>query len=158
MSYRKRKQRRHTHNGRGRIVLVVILGIVASVVIAALAAVGWLIAIANSAPDISKLQPIDKGATSIIYAADGPRRRYLQSDPIRTPIACVDPPAIPRPRRASAGPLRVQSTPRAGPRRAAPQRGPAGHGQEPLHNARPKRCRDGAAARAPPEQHLHAAA
>ena len=94
MSYRKRKQRRHSHNGRGRVVLVVILGLIASVVIAALAAVGYVIAIANSAPDISKLQPIDKGSTSIIYAADGSRLGYVQSDTIRTPITWVDMPPV----------------------------------------------------------------
>src|SRR3989442_13150700 len=96
MSYRKRKQRRHSHNGRGRVVLVVILGMIASVVIAALAAVGYVIAIANSAPDISKLQPIDKGSTSIIYAADGSRLGDVHSDTIRTPITWVDLPPVPR--------------------------------------------------------------
>src|SRR5437588_826629 len=94
MSYRKRKQRRHSHNGRGRVVLVVIAGILSSIVIGALAAVGYVIAIANSAPDISKLKPIDKGATSIIYAADGSRLGYVQSDTIRTPISWANMPPV----------------------------------------------------------------
>src|SRR2546423_2411259 len=94
MSYRKRKQRRHSHNGRGRVVVVVIVGILSSIVIGALAAVGYVIAIANSAPDISRLQPIDKGSTSIIYAADGSRLGYVQSDTIRTPFWWAIRPAV----------------------------------------------------------------
>src|SRR5205823_11298113 len=68
--------------------------LIASVVIAALAAVGYVIAIANSAPDISRLQPIDKGSTSIIYAADGSRLGYVQSDTIRTPISWASMPPV----------------------------------------------------------------
>jgi len=92
MSYRKRHQRRHAGNGRGRIVLVVVAVIVSTVVIGALSAVGYVIAIANSAPDISRLKPIDKGATSVVYAADGSRLGYVQADTIRTPIRWDDMP------------------------------------------------------------------
>src|SRR5437870_2702456 len=95
MSYRKRKQRRHQGSGRGRVALVVISVIVSAIVIGALSAIGYVIAIANSAPDISRLKPIDKGASSIIYAADGSRLGYVQADTIRTPITWEDmPPAI----------------------------------------------------------------
>src|SRR2546421_13010640 len=94
MSYRKRKHRRHASNGRGRVVLTVGAVIVAAIVIGALSAVGYVIAIANSAPDISRLKPIDKGATSIIYAADGSRLGDAQSDRIRTPISWANMPPV----------------------------------------------------------------
>jgi penicillin-binding protein 1A len=92
MSYRKRQQRRHAGKGRGRVVLITLTVLVATVVIGALSAVGYVIAIADSAPDISRLKPIDKGATSVVYAADGSRLGYVQSDTVRTPIRWQDMP------------------------------------------------------------------
>jgi penicillin-binding protein 1A len=55
--------------------------------IAVLAVVGWVLEVAATAPDIKSLKPIDKGASSVIYAADGSRLGYVQSDTIRVPIA-----------------------------------------------------------------------
>jgi penicillin-binding protein 1A len=92
MSYRKRQQRRHAGKGRGRVVVIVLAVVVSSVVVAALSAIGYVIAIADSAPNISELKPIDKGATSVVYAADGSRLGYVQSDTIRTPIPWSDMP------------------------------------------------------------------
>src|SRR2546423_4043329 len=92
MSYRKRQQRRHAGKGRGRVVVIVLAVVVSSVVVAALSAIGYVIAIADSAPNISELKPIDKGATSVVYAADGSRLGYVQSDTIRTPIPWADMP------------------------------------------------------------------
>ncbi|MEX2193793.1 MAG: transglycosylase domain-containing protein [Thermoleophilaceae bacterium] len=62
------------------------------VVVAAMSGVGYIVAIAATAPDLDELQPIDKGATSVIYAADGSRLGYVQSDIIRDPIAWRDMP------------------------------------------------------------------
>ena len=57
------------------------------VMIAGLSAVAWVFAVADSAPDISQLKPIDKGASSVIYANDGSRLGFVSSDTIRTPIS-----------------------------------------------------------------------
>src|SRR5215210_2319505 len=92
MSHRKRKQRRNVANGRGRVLMTVLMLVVGTVAIAALSGVGYVIAVANSAPDITKLKPLDKGATSVIYAADGSRLGYVQSDTVRTPIRWADMP------------------------------------------------------------------
>jgi penicillin-binding protein 1A len=64
------------------------------VLIAGLSGVGYVFAVAASAPDIDKLKPIDKGASSVIYAADGSRLGYVQSDTIRTPIGWTKIPPI----------------------------------------------------------------
>ena len=40
-----------------------------------------------TAPDINDLKPIDKGASSEIFAADGSRLGFVQSDIIRTPVS-----------------------------------------------------------------------
>jgi penicillin-binding protein 1A len=53
--------------------------------IGALSVVGYIVAIAASGRDISELKPIDKGESSIVYASDGSRLGYVQSDVIRQP-------------------------------------------------------------------------
>ena len=86
MTHRQRKlRRRRSRTGRNGAFLGILLA-VSALAIAGLSAVGWVIATAASSPDIDKLKPIDKGASSIIYAADGSRLGYVQSDTIRTPI------------------------------------------------------------------------
>jgi penicillin-binding protein 1A len=46
----------------------------------------FVLAIAAETPPLSELQPIDEGANSIVYAADGSRLGFIQSDKARTPI------------------------------------------------------------------------
>jgi penicillin-binding protein 1A len=63
------------------------LGLVATVcVIAVLSAAGYVLAIAASAPDLSELKPADKGEISVVYAADGSRLGFVQSDVLRRVI------------------------------------------------------------------------
>jgi penicillin-binding protein 1A len=93
MTYRQRKQRRRRARGGGKNKFLLGLGVVALVaVIAALSAVGYVIAIAASAPDLSELKPNEKGESSVIFAADGSRLGYVRSDEIRTPIPWADMP------------------------------------------------------------------
>jgi penicillin-binding protein 1A len=86
MTYRQRKQRRRRSTSRGKPVFVgfTIVGMV--VAIAAMSVAGYVIAVAASAPALDELKPNDKGESSVIYAADGTRLGYVQSDEIRTPI------------------------------------------------------------------------
>lgn len=46
----------------------------------------FVIAIADETPPLDQLQPIDEGANSIVYAEDGSRLGFIQSDESRTPI------------------------------------------------------------------------
>ena len=87
MTHRQRQQRRRRRRGRGRVALLTVGVLVTAVIIGALSVVGYIVAIAATAPDLNELQPIDKGASSVIYAADGSRLGYVQSDVIRTPIS-----------------------------------------------------------------------
>jgi penicillin-binding protein 1A len=67
------------------------LAVLATVaVIGLLAAVGYVLAIAASAPDISELKPADKGQLSVVYAADGSRLGFIQSDTLRRVIPWRD--------------------------------------------------------------------
>jgi penicillin-binding protein 1A len=49
--------------------------------------VSYIVSIAASAPDISSLKPIDHGANSVIFAADGSRLGFVENDERRTPIS-----------------------------------------------------------------------
>jgi penicillin-binding protein 1A len=54
--------------------------------------VGYILAVAATAPNVDDLKPIDKGASSEIFAANGRRLGFVQSSTIRTPIAWEDMP------------------------------------------------------------------
>jgi penicillin-binding protein 1A len=64
------------------------LGLVIAIALLSLA--GYVLAVAATAPDLSELKPQNKGETSVIYAADGSRLGFVQSDEIRTPILWRD--------------------------------------------------------------------
>ncbi len=84
MTYRQRKQRRRRHGGGPRSKFLLGVGVLALVaIIGALSAVGYVLAIAATTPDLRTLKPDEKGQTSVIFAADGSRLGYVQSDIIR---------------------------------------------------------------------------
>jgi penicillin-binding protein 1A len=85
MTYRQRKQRRRrSTRGKPLFVGMTVIGVV--IAIAAMSVAGYVIAVAASAPALDELKPNDKGESSVIYAADGTRLGYVQSDEIRTPV------------------------------------------------------------------------
>src|SRR4051794_26420949 len=93
MTHRQRQVRRRRGKGNGRKRAFLGFALVLSVfALAALSAVGWVIAVAASAPDIKDLKPTDKGQNSVVYAADGSRLGYVASDTNRTPITWEDMP------------------------------------------------------------------
>ncbi|HZO35743.1 MAG TPA: transglycosylase domain-containing protein [Solirubrobacteraceae bacterium] len=57
------------------------------VAVTLLGIVGYVIAVAASAPSLSSLQPVPQGESSAVYAADGQRLGFIQSPILRTPIA-----------------------------------------------------------------------
>lgn len=85
MTYRQRKARRRRGARRNPALLIVFVPLLV-VGVALLSAIGYVIAIAADTPPLSELKPRDKGATSVVYAADGSRLGYVRSDEIRTPI------------------------------------------------------------------------
>src|SRR4051812_12879710 len=97
MTYRQRQVRRRRGHGNVRKRTFLGFALVLSLLaLAALSAVGWVIAVAASAPDIKDLKASDKGTNSVVYAADGSRLGYVQSDQIRTPIEWGDMPIAAR--------------------------------------------------------------
>ena len=83
MSYRQRKSRRRKRHG-ARSKMLLGLAVIATVcVIAVLSAAGYVLAIAASAPDLDELKAEDKGQISVVYAADGSKLGFVQSDILR---------------------------------------------------------------------------
>jgi penicillin-binding protein 1A len=90
MSYRQRKSRRRKRHG-GRSSVLLALGVIATVcVIAVLSVAGYVLAIASTAPNLSELKPADKGQISVVYAADGSRLGFVQSDILRRVVPWED--------------------------------------------------------------------
>jgi penicillin-binding protein 1A len=90
MTYRQRQTRRRKRPGaRSKVLLG--LGVIAALcVIAACSAAGYVLAIAASAPDLSELKADDKGEISVVYAANGTRLGFVQSDILRRVIPFED--------------------------------------------------------------------
>ena len=81
-------KRRRARGGQGFKIVAFSFGIVAVVLaIGALSGVAYILTIAADAPDINSLKPVDKGAVSQVYAADGRRLGFIDSTDLRTPIS-----------------------------------------------------------------------
>jgi penicillin-binding protein 1A len=86
MATRIRRRRRKPPASRWHkiaIPLIVIGGVIA---IAGGIGVSWALSVYNSAPPLSSLQPVQKGRSSAIYAADGSLIGFIRSDNIRQPV------------------------------------------------------------------------
>ena len=58
---------------------------------------GWVVNVANSAPSLETKKPIELGATSRVYAADGKTRLgFIHADDLRTPVTPAEIPDIVR--------------------------------------------------------------
>ena len=86
MSARSRRRHRRTSRKRNPFLLVlVVVGASAALLVMILGS--YVISVAAEAPPVSELQAIDQGANSVVYAADGSRLGYIQSDEARTPVS-----------------------------------------------------------------------
>ncbi len=61
--------------------MTIVLG-VCGIALGALAAVGWVVAVADSAPNLDQLKPRDPAPLSQIFAADGTSLGYIHSDTV----------------------------------------------------------------------------
>jgi len=86
MSSRLKRKRRRRSGSTNRAAFLTLGVLTMSLVIGVLSVVGYVIGLAASAPSLDSLKPIDKGASSLVFAADGSRLGFIQSDELRTPI------------------------------------------------------------------------
>jgi penicillin-binding protein 1A len=85
MSARSRRRHRRTSRKRNPFLLtLLILGAVLALCVMSFGL--WVLSVAAEAPSIDQLRPIEQGQNSIVYAADGSRLGYIQSDEARTPV------------------------------------------------------------------------
>ena len=81
-------RRRRARGGGGRLLFGAFGAAVGVLVIGACAGIGYIASLASSAPSIGELKPVDQGAISIVYAADGKTRLgYIQGDTLRSPVS-----------------------------------------------------------------------
>jgi penicillin-binding protein 1A len=65
-----------------------------AIVIGVIVAVGYVLSVAQSAPSLGSLTPKLAGASSEVFAANGTRLGFIQSDVLRSPITTAQMPAI----------------------------------------------------------------
>jgi penicillin-binding protein 1A len=84
---RERIRRSRQRRGTGRVLALTFGVLSAFIAIGVLGAVGYVVSIANDAPDISTIKPKDPGANSVVYASDGKTRLgFITSDVLRSPV------------------------------------------------------------------------
>src|SRR3954463_9740337 len=89
MTHYQRKQRRTQKRGshKARNTVFVSMGVLLAIAgIGAASVIGYVISITATTPNINELKPIDKGATSAVYAANGRLLGYVRSSIIRQPV------------------------------------------------------------------------
>jgi penicillin-binding protein 1A len=85
-SQRTRKRRRQHRGGPRSKGLLALLVIVALAIIGGLSAVGYVVSIAASAPPLDSLKPRDPGGFSLVFARDGRRLGVIQANELRKAI------------------------------------------------------------------------
>jgi penicillin-binding protein 1A len=83
-----RGRRRHRRNGRKSSKILLGLGVLLALIAIGILSIGvWALSIAAEAPPIDELKPVDRSTSSQVFAADGSRLGYIQSDVVRTPVS-----------------------------------------------------------------------
>jgi len=89
----RQRRRRHHHGGPTRLLLIGGGVFAAALVLGAVGAVAYLLSVAQSAPAIESLRPALSGESSQVFAADGTRLGFIQSDSLRSPVSYGEIPA-----------------------------------------------------------------
>ncbi len=90
---RQARKRRHGGHGGTRILIIAAGVVFATLVIGVIAAVGYVVHVAQSAPSTKKLHPRVSGGSTQVFAADGTRLGFIQSDELRSPVGWSEIPA-----------------------------------------------------------------
>jgi len=94
MSRQARKRRRRRSRGGGSRTLLLFGGVgVGLVVVAVLGVVIYVLHAAETAPALNTLHPRVSGGSSQVFAADGTRLGFIQSDELRSPVGWSEIPA-----------------------------------------------------------------
>jgi penicillin-binding protein 1A len=88
----RQRRRRRNRSGPSRFVFVGLSGVVGAILLATVVAVGYVLSVAQSAPSLDALKPKLAGASSQVFAANGTRLGFIQSDVLRSPITTAQMP------------------------------------------------------------------
>ena len=66
---------------------------ICAIALGSLALVGWVVGVADSAPNLDQLKPLNHGQNSQVFGADGQSLGYIHSDVLRSPVTAKE---IPR--------------------------------------------------------------
>jgi penicillin-binding protein 1A len=85
---RHARQRRRRHNVAGptRIVLIGAVTLATALVVGAIAAVGYVVHVADSTPKLAALHPLLGVGSSQVFAADDSRLGFIQAEDLRSPV------------------------------------------------------------------------
>jgi penicillin-binding protein 1A len=89
----RQRRRRYNRTGPARILLVgggIFLG---ALLLGVIGLVGYVLHVSQSAPALASLRPIAGGSSSEVFAADGTRLGFLQSDRVSSPVGWKEIPA-----------------------------------------------------------------
>jgi penicillin-binding protein 1A len=90
----RQRRRRRTHSGPSRIVFISLSGVATAIVLGTIVAIGYVLSVAQSAPSLNALTPRLAGASSQVFAANGTRLGFIQSDVLRSPITTGQMPRV----------------------------------------------------------------
>ncbi len=82
----RQRRRRHHRAGPARIFLIGGGVLATTLVLGVIAAVGYVLHVAGTAPALASLHPILSDGSSQVFAADGTRLGFIQSDDLRSPV------------------------------------------------------------------------
>lgn len=85
MTARKRRKRRNRRGMKHKPLAIGVIVLLTLGMIGAFSGVGYVVAIANTAPPLGK--PVNRGLTSSVYANNGQLLGYIAADEISTPVA-----------------------------------------------------------------------
>src|SRR5206468_11532259 len=94
MTQRGRKRFRRSRGSVRRKVLVALGVLVAAAAIPVVGVGIWVLSVRADTPPLDQLKPVREGSNSVVYAADGSRLGYIQSDTIRHPVSASRIPRI----------------------------------------------------------------
>ncbi|MFZ0040487.1 MAG: transglycosylase domain-containing protein, partial [Solirubrobacteraceae bacterium] len=89
MSRRERQRRRRRNRGStlGRAVALAVVLVLSALAVGALAITGWVVNVAQSAPNLSSLHPHVPNSPSQVFAANGTSLGYIWSPSVHTPVS-----------------------------------------------------------------------
>jgi penicillin-binding protein 1A len=84
---RQARNRRRNHRTGTRVVFVSASILAVTLAVGVIAAVGYVLHVADSAPKLFTLHPLLSGGSSQVFAANGERLGFIQSDELRSPVS-----------------------------------------------------------------------